>query len=364
MGFRLFTATFLLVVSTSVAAAPVVVVDRTQHARKISAIEERVAQIHDYAERADSRRLLGTLNDVDRDSTLDPAIRDHLLEVTILALSKVIPGPDERQAIQRFRNRPVDTYVRIDDEHGRAVVPLYDLAAASRLTFRVWDTAQAKSLVAARIRAARWRPDEIRNPVDGITKDDWAAGTLSAIESADSGSVASLKSALLESQKHSGLIDPLLHAAARRTGDADLYRALILRGNLHDARAAIGTVNASAPNASTEILIAATGRTELASSAILALGENASSNAEIYRWLLQRLGNPTDGASAALALARELNDESLGDIRRIILGNQSDLTKLRAALVLRLSESSSAGSLRSQLQAEPRLSEQLRRALR
>jgi len=361
MIFRFITATFILVSAASAAAG--VVVDRSEHTQKISALEGRVSAIQNKADGGDSAGLIKTLKDVNRDSTLDIAIRDYLLEETILALSATTPGPDERQVVQQFLGRPVETFVRLDDEHGSAVVPMYDLAAASRLTLRVWDTAIAKAVVAGRIRAGQWQPVNALNPRDEIPADAWQAGTIFALETAEITSLAAQKSALLESQKLSSQIDPLIHVAARRTGDADLYRAVILNGNLNDARAAIATVGENGPQSYSEILIAATDREELASSAILELGAKASMDPDIYRWLLRRLAHPSDGASAALALARELNNEILTDLRIIILGNQSELTKLRAALVLRMSELPSAHSLRLELQSESLLSEQLRGAL-
>jgi hypothetical protein len=156
----------------------------------------------------------------------------------------------------------------------------------------------------------------------------------------------------------------LLLVAASRLRDADLYEEVIVNGEADYARQAIASLGRKlSGDEVTGILAAGLKRPELASAAILELGQVATNDIEVRGWLLQRLANPGDGASAALALARLPGNDVLDDIRAVILGNAAQLAKLRAALVLRLSGSPEARMLQQELLSQELSSEMLRRAL-
>jgi hypothetical protein len=148
-------------------------------------------------------------------------------------------------------------------------------------------------------------------------------------------------------------------------GDTDLFAALIRQGNARYGREAIACVYRYLSSGdAVNLLITASARPELASAAILELGAQFSNENEVRRWLLNRLGDPADGASAALALARAADDDIFNEIRAVILGDTTELMKLRAALVLRISESAAAQSMRHELLSQKLASEKLREALK
>lgn len=354
----------VLLAAASVTAAPVIVENRAVHAAKLEAVKEHRAMIRALADRDDAAELLSMLEQIDSDAKIDPAVRDHLLEVTLLAMSRTTPAPATRAAVIRYRNRPVNAFVRLHEERGQPVVPLYDLAAAAGLTIRVWDTADAEEWVSIALRAALWQPIDFLLPLRSMSLEAWQAGTRRAFKSVDRRFIAATKSALLQSQSLSDEYDPLLLAAATRLGDTDLYDTLIAQGDARYAREAIGSVYRSLSSGdAANLLINASARPELASAAILELGKHFSNEIEIRSWLLNRLGDPADGASAALALARTADDDILNEIQAVILGDATELTKLRAALVLRISESAAAQSLRHELLSRTLSSEKLREAL-
>jgi len=371
----------VLLAAASVTAAPVIVENRAAHAAKLEAVKEHRAMIRALADRDAAAGLLSMLEQVDGDAKIDPAVRDHLLEATLLAMSRTTPAPATRAAVIRYRNRPVNAFVRLHEERGQPVVPLYDLAAAAGLTIRVWDTADAEEWVSIALRAALWQPIDFLLPLRSMSLEAWQVGTRRAFKSVDRRFIAATKSALLQSQSLSDEYDPLLLAAATRLslsdeydplllaaatrlGDTDLYDTLIAQGDARYAREAIGSVYRSLSSGdAANLLINASARPELASAAILELGTHFSNEIEIRSWLLNRLGDPVDGASAALALARAADDDILNEIQAVILGDATELTKLRAALVLRISESAAAQSLRHELLSRTLSSEKLREAL-
>jgi len=355
----------LVLAAASATAAPVIVESRATHAAKLEAVTEHRASIHALADRNNAAGLVLALDQFDADATIEPATRDHLLETTLLQLSRTTPDPAVRAAVSRYGSRPVTTFVRLHEERGQPAVPLYDLAAAARLTIHVWDTADATERVSVALHTGRWQPGDFLKPQQGLPLEAWQAGTQHALESADRPLVAATKSALLHSQMLSDEYDALVLTAGMRLGDADLYSAVITRGSTRYAREAIQSVYPALGFAdATRLLMDTSARPELASAAILELGAHGSSDPAIRGWLLDRLGDPENGASAALALARTANDDVLNDIRAVILGDASEVAMLRAALVLRLSDSPAARSLRQELLAQTLSSERLREALR
>ena len=80
-------------------------------------------------------------------------------------------------------------------------------------------------------------------------------------------------------------------------------------------------------------------------------------------WLFIQLGSQSAGSSAALALARISDDRVFDQVRETIVGNGSELSKLRAVLVLRLSETETAATMQNQLRSRSGLSLALKRAL-
>ena len=364
MIYRIIAIVWALSIAVNAIAAAVVVVDRTAHAAAQNAVNERIESVHTLASRNDSAGLLTALEAAESDEMTDPAVRDYLLETTLLALSRTSSTLAARTAVAAYENRAVSSVVRLNEAHGQAVVPLYDLAAAARLTIRIWDTRAAHDWVASALRTGQWRPSDFSRPASGLSLDAWQEGTRRAFESVERRFVARQRFTLLQSQNGSSRLDSLLLVAASRLRDADLYEKVIVNGEADYARQAIASLGRKlSGDEVTGILTAGLKRPELASAAILELGQVATNDIEVRGWLLQRLGNPGDGASAALALARLPSNDVLDDIRAVILGNAAQLAKLRAALVLRLSGSPEARMLQQELLSQELSSEMLRRAL-
>ena len=352
-----------LLIASSAWAAPIIIEDRAALAASLQAVGDRITAIHAVADRGDGEALSLRLDAIENEARLDAAVREYLLETTLLALARTRPSRESRVLLDRYRSRRVTIFIRLHEEHRGAIVPLYDLAAAANLTLRVWDTADAAEQVSSALHAATWGPADYLVAPTGLPLAAWQQGTLRAFDAIDLATLVSLKPELLSSQEQSRAFDPLLLSAATRLGDRELYGALITQGSVNHARKAIESVaRLLTADEASRILIGATDRAEVASTAILELGTLAR-NQEVRAWLLNRLGSPSDGASAALALARIESNDVLTDIRSIIVGDSSELEKLRAALVLRLSRSPGAQSLRRELLSTKLESERLREAL-
>ena len=312
----------------------------------------------------DSAGLVASLTATGSDQAMDPVLQDYMLETTILALSGTTPTSVSRASVEEYQDRAVRSFVRLRDEHGNAVIPLYDLAAAARLTIRAWDTSDAKARVSAALRDRQWTPADLLKTPAQMSASAWQEGTRQAFESVDHQLLLEQKAALLDARRDSDRFDALLLAMAVQLRDRDLYDAVITLANPRDALDAVNSINEEfRPGEAAEILIVAATRDEVASAAILELGKLALNDDAVRGWLLERLASPRDGGSAALALARVSDRRILNDIESIIRSDAAELPKLRAALVLRLSDTPAAQALRQDLLTRMLSSEQLRGAL-
>ena len=364
MNYKIIFAIMVLATAADAMAAAVIVEDRAVHAAQRAALGDRVASVHAMAGADDSTSLLKSLGIANRDQSMDPVLRDYLLETTILALSGTTPTTAARNAVSTYQNRKVSSFVRLDDEHGQAVVPLYDIAAAARMTMRVWETFDAKVRVTELLLARSWSPDSYLHSPTGLADAAWREGTRQAVESANVQLLLEQKAAVLKALIKSEQFDGLSLSMAVRLNDGDLFRAIFEQASTRIALDAINYVsNELTPAEAVEMLAGATAREEISSAAILALGKFASNDRAVRVWLLDRLGNAGDGGSAALALARIADQDILDDIASIIKNDMPELAKLRAALVLRLSNSDAARAVRVDLLTQQLSSERLRGAL-
>jgi hypothetical protein len=350
--------------ATHSVAATVIIDDRAAHIESLSAVSDRVASVHAMAKNEESAALVTSLKAIGGDQAMDPVLRDYLLETTILALSGTTPTALSRAAVEEYQHRAVSSFIRLRDEHGNAVIPLYDLAAAARLTIRVWDVSDAKARVSEALRVRQWTPADLLQTPAEISGSAWQEGTRQAFESVDRQLLLEQKASLLHAQRDSNQFDTLLLVMAVQLRDRDLYNVVLTMANPRDALEAVGSINTGFHHVeAAEILILAAARDEVASAAILELGKLVSNDDMARGWLLERLASPGDGGSAALALARVGDTNILSDIESIIKSDAPELAKLRAALVLRLSNTEAAQALRQDLLTRKLSSEQLREAL-
>lgn len=364
LNFRSALILISLLAATAASAAPIVVENRANHVAKLELVTDYKAEIRSLADQDRSVDLLSTLEQIDGDTDFELDVRENLLEFTLLEMSRSSSTPATRAALDQYRIRPINVFVRLHEEPGQRVVPMYDLAAAATLTLRIWDAADAEAWTVAVLRDGMWRPHDYLRPRASMAVASWQTGMRRAFSTIDRRLVVAAKSELQQLQGQSIEFGSLLHVVANRLSDVDLYYQTIEFAGVAAARTAIETSHQSLTASDTiKLLINACERPNLASTAILELGNRYSDRNEVRAWLLSRLNNRRDGASAALALARIADGDILSSIESVILGDATELTKLRAALVLRLNESDAARAMRNELSNRTLSSARLQAAL-
>ncbi len=346
------------------AADSLLVEDKALHSAAIRSSQYRMHEIESFAERADSHSLLWILHNVENDRDIDSGVRDYWTETLMFSLSRTIPTQDSRDAVARYENSQVSTFVRLQDEHGSIVVPLYDVAAAAKFTVRSWTLAIAEGQISKTIESGYWLPTDIVRPPIEFDESVWRQATVSAFRAGTDEFIRSQRAQLVDALAREQAVDVLLLQAAMRMHDAALFRLLAEKASKKVARESVTTSKILPAHDQFDVLVAATEHPDVASSAILSIGALSNELTAARAWLIRRLDNTNDGASAALALARHANDDVLQAMGKIILGDAGELKKLRAALVLRLSDSSGAVTLRQELLTQPLLSSKLSAALR
>ena len=351
-------------VGAALAAAPLVVDDRSSHKVQLALVDSKIAALNSAADTGNAAELSAELHRIERDGELDTGVREYLLEAGVIALSRTAPDDQARRTVAAYRSRPVTVFIRMHEEHSEAVVPLYDVAAAARFTERSWNISQAASLVQAELASGRWRPADFLTPAAGLSIEHWQVGSVKAFRETGIQTVAAYKTALISALQDGQPVSRLTMEIAVRTRDPVLFDALAEHA---DAALLLRTINIATAHLdrsdATAFLKRCAERPDVASAAVLQLGGIAADDPASRAWLLRRLGNADDGASAALALSRLSDRTVLDDARNVIEGDHPELSKLRAALVLRLSDLPAAAAVRRQLLASVTISERVRSAL-
>lgn len=340
----------MLAFAGSARGAPQLVEDQRVLERELRAARTEVKVIYELAASGSSKGLVERILAAENSESLTPTARDYLMHESLIALSAVEPDASARALVDRFHNRPVSSFVRLKHEHGNAIVPLYDLAAAARLTQRNWDVRSAEQDVAAALGNAAWRPQQLYSPRPEISAGAWRAGTIRAISNAEPAVLQRYRAALLDAQQSDRAYAGIVYAAARRLRDTDMYRALLASADDRLALQAVRSAGEDLPaGEAMRYLVDAVSRESIASAAILELGRLAAGYDEAWPQLFDLLGDGRHGASAALALSRQSSPEVLQALYDLITESADELASLRAALALRLSDSESAGELRARL---------------
>lgn len=344
--------------------SPVVVDNYGEHKHQLELFSDKINVIHSAADRNDVKSLVHVISRIDGDSSYDIPVREHLVEAGVIAMSRIEPDAAAWQLISGLKNRSVVTYMRMSDEHGSVVVPLYDLAAAAAFTERVWRIADAEKQVGLDLEHGRWRIAGYFEPHKDYSLNAWQSGTARAFDGASIQSLLVHKSALIAALKQGLRVDDLVLLSALRLKDAELFNALANHGEDRVLLRAIGAAGSVLPANDLQVfLVASTQNTHALSAATLEIGMLALVSDDALSWLASQLGDQRAGSSAALALARISDDRVFDQVREAIVGNGSALTKLRAALVLRLSETETAAVMQKQLGSHPGVSPALKRAL-
>ncbi len=297
-----------------------------------SAVDSIDLELVKLAERGDTRLFHARLKSLIDDRTLPVAARERLLERGALLFGNLEPDEPALRLIASLSEHEPQTWVWLEDGGHRSAVPMFDPAAAARLTERRWEARKAEDQIAAMI--ARSSAGFIDMLADANTAQ--RAGAKNAITRFRNELLLLQKPELLTELDQGRAVGWYAAEIATRTADVDLAFAVMEHG---EARVAIDMLDVLANRLGPEELLPLLQRSldepPLASHSLFLLARIAPSSPVAQALLWRQLERPGNGASAAAALAR-LSDPAVAARAASILSDASAETTLRRYALLAL----------------------------
>ena len=349
--------------ATQSASATVVDVATARRAIGTPSAAATAARIEQHASRGSTDALVGELRAVLADPTLEAAAQEWLLESGLHGLRRLPATPAARALVAELSTRAPRIFTRVEPEHGRQAVPLYDVGAVARNTEREWARGEAR--VAATKALALGNADALeawmaqddtprgRAVRNGIL-DAWRATGTERLEVQRAAVVAAM---------HGGRdADRLALELARRLRDPELYSLTIGHAEPAVALAAVQAAERELDSRTAlGVLGKAADREPIASAALLAIGRLAAADSAAQQLLLDRLSDPVSGDSAAAALARIDDPVVTARLGTRLKDAKDETTRRRVALALRLNGSPAARDTLGRLVESKQGSPQLRK---
>jgi hypothetical protein len=318
------------------------------------------ARMQQLAGRGGSDALVDELRRVLADPALEPVGREWLLESGLHALRALPATPATRALASELATRAPRVFIRVEPEHGRQAVPLYDVGAAARYALRDWERAEARVAATRSLSLGSndalmsWQREAARSAVrDGIADAFAAAGA---------GTLERQRPAIAAAIRSGRDVDAVALVLARRLRDAELFSLIIGYAEPASALAALQwALRDLDPGASVDVLSVAADRQPIASAALLAAGRLASAEPAARELLFRRLADPVSGESAAAALAR-LDDPGIAaQLAMRLQTTKDEPTRRRVALALKLNGGAKARDALAELIETRQGSPELRR---
>jgi len=278
---------------------------------------------------------------ISTDRTLEPAAREWLLDRGLHELARLAPMPAARTVVQQLAGRRPEVFTRLDPDHGDRATPLYDTGATARFVLRAWLRAEARAQTEADLAAGRTAQIErFAARASADVQDPERAGIVMAFEAAPRAQLAAQRNAAAAIMAAGGRADEIALVLARRLVDAEL--ATLVIGHA-EPRIALGAVRSLTSAFDSHIALGllqdASRRADIASAALLAIGELASHDAAARTILFEQIADPGNGPSAAAALASVGDPAIAVEIGRRLRVTTADQPRRLHVLALKLDAS-------------------------
>ncbi len=319
------------------------------------AADEFVEKAEQLARSGDSAGLAAWMASLKGDSAVSPAVRERLLYESTKAAAQLSPGPRLQQEVQRLEYYRSETLVWTDEHGHREYRPLYDVAAASRQTQRVWAMEQARSDAMKAIRSG----DPAWTQRYGALSDPERTGVIAAFSEVAADALPVYQPVLLMAMKAGQPVGELALVVASRTLDTTLMSEVLSKAPPDVALRAVEQVLADDwSGQSLYLLTIAARRPETASASLLAIARVVDREPSAIEMLFSTLGSP-HGASAAAALARVENDTVSSRLADVLWSDRDLFTRRHALLALRLTESAESRAILREYAHNPAAREEL-----
>ena len=281
---------------------------------------------------AQSDVTLAALQNIAADEGLSQASREQVLHDFALALREQPDSTAGRHALRWLTGYQSQVYVQ-HEERGPATIPLWRVAGVAQGTLTLWDRADTGS-AARQLRAGA---TDLAGAMARATSVQDALALQEAMKLVSPAELAPHRESLLAMLATNDAMAPAVAEAALQLQDAELSRAVLASGDRRTAARHIAGIGARLPSATAFALLRdASADSELASAAIIEIGKSASALPAARAFLLEALGDPEHGASAAAALAGMRDDEMVQAVSAELESSDDQTLQSQAALMLAL----------------------------
>jgi hypothetical protein len=296
------------------------------------AVESRVAAITTESGAA----LIAEATAIRSDDSFDYRAKDRLLFEVISRMGALPEAVGERETLESLTSWTSEFVYMEPACRTEIAQPVFPVAAAARqlLNERARGTARERAMELVEAGQFSALLDEAAS-FDAPRAEGNLDALMTAIQS------DKLADALLDASPETLKAEPisrLLLATATAQNSPPMFGKLVRHG---DERVAISGI-ATAPQVLDEtsavgvLIMAATDRSELASSALLELGRSAPNNERARAFLVSLLGNERYGGSVAQAFAESGNRELLEALGQNLQTETDQMVQARLALAMHL----------------------------
>ncbi len=303
---------------------------------------------------ADAVALGDALASLRADSELDGLARDRLTVDILLSLASLRADAKTRSLVADLVDEKPRHHIWLLEGHHRSKVPIFDVGAAARFAQKQWlrgetrDQALATMARGETLDLSRWPTPGGSESVASIRgqragRDAIRDGIRDALLAASQESMLLHRDVAMRALSRDPYAGVFAAVIAERLNDDALFAAVLEYADHQSALALLtGLPDEIDQSRLLPLLQRASQRTDLASAAILQMGRLAKTRPDVQIWLIDQLGDPQTGGSAAAALARLNDPETAMQLGRILNTPAPERTARRALLALRLDGSDAA----------------------
>ena len=302
--------------------------------------DEIIRELKTLATRGDSTALATRVEVLLSDASLEPAARERALETGTFLLGDLPPEQKARQVLRQISQLEPQTWVWLEEGGHRVSVPLYDPAAAARVSERAWLAREAEARFSNKLETAA------PGLVDDLARASLAerTGVISAIAHAPAAQLLHSKSSILAALDQGAAVGWYAAEVAARTGDSEIALAAIEHAEPREALDMLDALgDRLAPRDILPLLRHSLRSPALASHSLFVLARLAPVSPAALSQIWQELEDEENGGSAAAALARLSSPEAAMRAAAVTVDpDRDDALRRRALLALCLDNGDAA----------------------
>jgi len=305
-------------------------------------IDAAVYEIGDVSSLADAASTLGKLKNIETRGDWPLPAREAVIYQFTQSLAELPRAAVAAEVIQHLRGFPAQTLVPHED-HGGVFVPLFNIRAAAAGVENGWQRTES-GLEATVLLGTN--PAALVSAYITSTNSNQRAGYLDALRDAGLADVVAVQNAALEQLGEAPGLTPMVAATAVITYDSFAVEQLLLNGQGAGLSSALIKIDQQLPLADIANLLVFAIQQAPASNATLAMAAwwpRLRHDAATRELMVDLLDDPELGASAALALAKNPDIQTIKILQDTSEGDSS--AALRAQMALDLNRSRLIGEV-------------------